>query len=320
MMKIKLNKFERVAGLFIIIAIVGVLVTALSAAIKQGWFEPKVQYTTTFTNADGVHQGTVVQMSGLRAGAVDSVEFEGDNRIRVTFYILGRFQDRVRTDSTVQLVRPFIIGERVLELNMGTPDAPLLAANSSLKSLETMDIMSLMSGKNMNSGLAKLSEILESMQVIVNAFADKSRAESMVRVFDRLDPLVRNMNTMSMEVIKLSKQVTHDDGVQKLITNLAVTTEEMNRILPEMNRQNPELAKDLAVMMQNLSVITKAMGPAMKEIEGELPGASVRLVEALHETVVVLKAMQKSFFMKSSVQEVRDEESSARMPANKNKY
>lgn len=320
MMKIKLNKFERVAGLFIITAVFGVLVTALSAAIKQGWFEPKVQYATTFENADGVHQGTVVQMSGLRAGAVESVEFESDNRIRVTFYILGRFQDRVRTDSTVQLVRPFIIGERVLELNMGTPDAPILAAHSSVKSLETMDIMSLMSGKNMNSGLAKLSEIIESMQVIVNAFADKSRAESMVRVFDRLDPLVRNMNTMSMEVIKLSKQVTHDEGVQKLITNLAVTTEEMNRILPEMNRQNPELAKDLAVMMQNLSVITKAMGPAMKEIEGELPGASVRLVEALNETVVVLKAMQKSFFMKSSVQEVRDEESSARMPANKNKY
>lgn len=319
MMKIKLNKFERVAGLFIVIAIVGVLITALSAAIKQGWFEPKVQYTTTFINADGVHQGTVVQMSGLRAGAVEAVEFESDNRIRVTFHVLGRFQDRVRSDSTVQLVRPFIIGERVLELNMGTPQAPMLAAHSSLKSLETMDIMSLMSGKNMNSGLAKLSEILESMQVIVNAFADKSRAESMVRVFDRLDPLVRNMNTMSMEVIKLSKQATHDDGVQKLLTNLAVTTDEMNRILPEMNRQNPELAKDIAVMMQNLSVITKAMGPAVKEIEGDLPGASVRLVEALNETVVVLKAMQKSFFMKSSVQEVRAEESSVRMPASKDK-
>jgi phospholipid/cholesterol/gamma-HCH transport system substrate-binding protein len=57
------------------------------------------------------------------------------------------------------------------------------------------------------------------------------------------------------------------------------------------------------------------LGPAVKEVEGELPGASVRLVQALNETVVVLKAMQKSFFMRSSVKEVKEEEHE-RVPAN----
>lgn len=316
MNKLKFNKFERVAGLFIILAIAGVILTALSAAIKQGWFEPKVNYTTTLANADGIHQGTLVQMSGLRAGSVQTVEFESDNRIRVGFYVLGKFQDRVRENSTVQLVRPFIIGERILDISVGSDEFPVLPGNSSIKSLETMDIMSLLSGKTMNSSLAKLGQMLESMQVILDAFADKSRAESVVRVIDRLDPLVRNLNTMSIEVIKLSKQATHDEGVQKLVGNLAVTTDELNRILPEMNRQNPQLAQDVASMMKNLAVMTKALGPAVKEVEAELPGASVRLIEALNETVVVLKAMQKSFFMKSSVQEVKAEESSRRMPAN----
>ncbi|MNL48442.1 hypothetical protein D3C87_1713010 [compost metagenome] len=64
--------------------------------------------------------------------------------------------------------------------------------------------------------------------------------------------------------------------------------------------------------------MTRALGPAMKEIEPELPGASVRLVEALNETVVVLKAMQKSFFMKSNVKEVLEEEAQ-RLPANTHK-
>lgn len=316
MSKVKFNKFERVAGLFIILAIAGVILTAFSAAIKQGWFEPKVRYTTTLKNADGIHQGTLVQMSGLRAGAVESVEFESDNLIRVGFYVLGKFQDRVRENSTVQLVRPFIIGERVLDLSVGSDEYALIAPQSSIKSLETMDIMTIMSGKSMNSTLSKLSGIFESMQVILDAFADKNRAEGVVRVIDRLDPLVRNLNTMSIEVIKLSKQATHDDGVQKLVANLAETTVELNRILPEMNKQNPHLASDLAVMTQNLAIMTKALGPAVKEVEGELPGASTRLIEALNETVVVLKAMQKSFFMKSSVKEVKDEESSGRLPAN----
>ncbi|MBV2167999.1 MAG: MCE family protein, partial [Bdellovibrio sp.] len=192
MMKVKLSKFERVAGFFILFAIIGVILTGLSAAIKQGWFEPKVRYTTTFENADGIHQGTLVQISGLRAGAVETVELESDNRIRVGFYILGKFENRIRENSTVQLVRPFIIGERVLDLSVGSEQFSLLPPQSSIKSLETVDLMSLMSGKNMNSYLTKLGGILESMQVIMDAFADKSRAESMVRVIDRLDPLVKN--------------------------------------------------------------------------------------------------------------------------------
>lgn len=317
MMKVKFNKFERIAGLFVVLAIVGVIVTAISAAVKQGWFEPKVRFTTTFENADGIHQGTLVQMAGLRAGAVETVELESDNRIRVGFYVLGKFQNRIRENSTVQLIRPFIIGERVLELTVGNEEFEMIPDHSAVKSIETVDLMTLMSGKHLNSYLSKLGGILESVQVLVDAFADKSRAESLVRVIDRLDPLVKNLNTMSVEVIKLSKQATHDDGVQKLVGNLAVTTREINKILPELNEQNPEMAKDLAVMTQNLAVMTKALGPAVKQVEGELPGASVRLVQALDETVVVLKAMQKSFFMRSSVKEVKDEETQDRLPANK---
>lgn len=316
MMNLKFNKFERVAGVFILVALGGVLLTGLSAAIRQGWFEPRVRYKTAFQSADGIHQGTVVQLSGLKVGAVESVELESDNSVRVEFYILGKFQDRVRENSSAQLVRPFIIGERVLDLSMGTEDFSVIPVGGFVKSNETVDLMTLMSGKNMNNYLAKLGGILESMQVIMDAFADKSRAESLVRVIDRLDPLMKNLNTMSSEVIKLSRQATHGDGVQKLVGNLNSTTSEINRILPELNERNPDLAKDLATMTQNLAVVTKALGPATKAVEGELPGASVRLLEALNETVVVLKAMQKSFFMRSNVEEVRHEESQ-RLPASK---
>lgn len=316
MMNLKFNKFERVAGAFILFAFLGVVMTGVSAAIRQGWFEPRVRYKTNFDSADGIHQGTLVQLSGLKVGAVEKVELESDNRVSVEFYVLGKFQDRVRENTSVQLVRPFIIGERVLDLSMGTEEFSVIAAGGYIKSQETIDLMTMMSGKNMNGYLSKLGGILESMQVIMDAFADKSRAESLVRVIDRLDPLMKNLNMMSTEVIKLSKQATHGDGVQKLVGNLNTTTGEINRILPELNEQNPDLARDLATMTQNLAVVTKALAPATKAVEGELPGASVRLLEALNETVVVLKAMQKSFFMRSNVQEVLQEEAQ-RLPASK---
>lgn len=311
----KFNKFERVAGLFVLTAILGAVGAAIGVAVKQGWFETKTYYTTTFENADGVHQGTVVQMAGLRAGAVEDVELLADNRIQVKFYVLGKFTNRVRQDSVAQLIRPFIIGERLLDLSVGTETAAPLAQGEPVLSTEALDLMSIISGKKMNQYFSKVGGLLENIEVLLNAFKDKGRAETIVRIFDRLDPLLKNLNTMSTEVTKLSRQVNKDDNLQLVLQNLAVTTAEINRILPDLNAANPEMAKDLAVMTQNLAMMTKALGPAMKTIEPELPRTSQRLVEALDETVVVLKAMQKSFLMKSNAQEVREEEAQRRLPA-----
>lgn len=319
-MKNKFNKIERVAGLFVLLAIAGVFVTAVSVAVKQGWFATKIYYSSTFENADGIHPGTVVQMAGLHAGAVDDVELQSDNKIKVNFYVLSKFQPRIRQDSTAQLIRPFIIGDRALEVSVGSEASPEVPQHEMIASNETLDIMSLLSGKSLGTHLAKLSSTLENLAHMVEALTDKDRTQSLVRIFDRLDPLLANIEVMAAEMTKLSRQATYKGNLQNVVSNLSVTTHELNTILPDLNRENPELAKDLAQMSKNLASLTndfKVLGPALKSVGPELPQATHRAVEALNETVIMLKAMQKSLFIRSSVQEVREEEAKLRKPASK---
>lgn len=313
-MKHKFNKYERVAGAFVLAAVGGVLLTAVSVAVRQGWFATKSYYSTTFEVADGVHPGTIVQMAGLRAGAVEDVELQADNKIKVSFYVLDKFQPRIRRDSTASLIRPFIIGDRVLEVTVGSELSPEMPQHQSLASAETMDIMTLLSGKALGTNLAKLSTTLENLAHMVEALTSKDRTQSLVRIFDRLDPLLANIEVMANEMTKLSRQATHKGNLQSVVGNLAVTTQELNNILPELNRANPELAKDVAEMSKNLAGLTKdfrVLGPALNAVGPELPQATKRAVEALNETVVMLKAMQKSMFIRGSVQEVREEEATA---------
>jgi phospholipid/cholesterol/gamma-HCH transport system substrate-binding protein len=317
-MKVKFNKYERVAGVFLLLAVGGVLLTAVSVAIKQGWFATKIHYSTTFEAADGIHPGTLVQMAGLRAGAVDDVELQADNKIKVTFYVLSKFQDRIREDSTTQLIRPFIIGDRVLEVTVGTEEAKVVPQHHTLASNETMDIMSLLSGKTLGTHLSKLGSTLENLSSMIQALTNKDRTQSLVRIFDRLDPLLAQVEIMATEMTKLSRQATHKGNLQNVVSNLATTTQEINNILPELNRENPDLAKDIAVMSKNLASLStdfKVLGPALTAVGPELPSATKRALEALNETVVMLKAMQKSMFIRGSVQDVRDEEARARKPA-----
>ena len=324
MMKVKFNKFERVAGLFVLFAILGCLVIALSVAIKQGWIETKVRFHSVFANADGVHSGTAVLIAGLRAGGVDEVELLSSNKIRVSYYVLGKFQERIREDSKAQLIRPFVIGDRILEISVGNQELPKLAEGADLRVEETLDLMSLLSGKRLGTSLEKISEMLGNLQYLMEAFLDKDRTKSMLSIFDKMDPLMGNMNTMSQEVIKLSGQLTHKQNLKKTLAQTAILTKELNVIIPELNRQNPELAKNLAQLTKSLSTMTqdfKEVTTMMKEMGPEIPTVARRALEALDEATVLMKAMQKNFFLKSSVEEVNNEESAeveqgTRKPAN----
>jgi phospholipid/cholesterol/gamma-HCH transport system substrate-binding protein len=311
---VKFNKFERIAGLFVAAAIFGFIFSLVSVAVKQGWFETKIYWTTSFISGDGVHPGTSVQIQGLKAGSVTEVELTGDNKVQVKFYVLSKFGSKVKQDSVAQLVRPFVIGERILDISVGSADSPVLPGNTAIESVEAVDLMTLMSGKNIGSYLSAMSGMMDNFKYLADAFLDQNRTKAFVDAFDRMEPLLRNLNAMSVEVIKLSKLATQDNNLGVVMKELAVTTHELNQILPEMNRRAPQMAKDLTSLVGNLAILTeefKVVIPALAEVAPDLPKASRRAVEALDEAVVLIKAIERSMFVKGNAQDVRREEAAA---------
>jgi len=308
---IKFNKFERVAGLFVAATIFGFVISLVGVAVKQGWFESKIYWTTSFVSGDGVHPGTTVQIQGLKAGSVEQVELTADNRVSVTFYVLEKFASKVKVDSIAQLIRPFVIGDRILDISVGAPESDRLAEHTMMQSEEGVDLLTIMSGRELGNYLKTMSGMMDNLKVLAEAFLDKNRTQAFINAFDRIDPLLKNLNTMSIEVIKLSKQASKDENLGVVLKELAVTTRELNQIIPEINRQAPNMAKDMTKLVGNLALLTeefKVVIPALAEIAPDLPQSSRRALEALDEAVVLIKAMEKSFLVKGNAEEVREEE------------
>jgi phospholipid/cholesterol/gamma-HCH transport system substrate-binding protein len=264
-----------------------------------------------------------VQIQGLKAGSVDDVELMGDNRVQVRFHVLAKFSHKVKVDSVAQLIRPFVIGDRVLDISVGSLEANILSPETMMPSAESIDLITAMGGRDLGNYLKTMSGMMDNLKSLAEAFLDKNRTQAFINAFDRIEPLLRNLNSMSTEVIKLSKQVTKDENLGVVIKELAITTRELNHILPEMNRQAPQMAKDMTKLVSNLAVLTeefKVVIPALAEIAPDLPAASRRALEALDEAVVLIKAMEKSFLVRGNAEEVREEEAKAakskkRMPA-----
>lgn len=295
-MKIRFNKFEKVAGLFVGIALVSSLVGLIGVAIKNGWLSSKVRYATEIESADGVHAGTTVQISGLRVGAVTAVELQMNDRVRIEFEVLERFANKIRKDSSVQMYRPFSLSEKVLDVSVGSDDQEFLPPGSTLPTHAASDVMDMLSGKKMGLLLSSFDNLASSLAIVGTAFSNPQRTKDLVQVMDTLKPLVQNLNTMSKEVTKMTMVA--------------------NKTLPEFTREVPDLGQQMGQIVKNLNVLTTEMQkltPAIGVIAPELPRTSRRAVEALDETVVLLKALQRSFLLRGKVDEVRDEE--GRKPA-----
>lgn len=295
-MKIRFNKFEKVAGLFVGLALLASFLGLVGVAIKNGWLSRKVKYATEIESADGVHAGTIVQISGLRVGAVTSVELQSNDRVRIEFEVFERFANKVRKNSSVQMYRPFILADKVLDISVGTDDEEFLQPGSVLPTHASSDVMDMLSGKKMGMILSSFDNLASSLAIVGTAFSNPQRTKDLVQVLDTLKPLVQNLNTMSKEVTS--------------VTRVA------NKTLPSFTREVPDLGLQMGQIVKNLNVLTtelQKLTPAIGVIAPELPRTSRRAVEALDETVVLLKALQRSFLLRGKVEEVRDEE--GRKPA-----
>ena len=297
-MKIRFNKFEKVAGLFVGVAALSCVVGMAGMALKQGWFSRKVRFSTQLDSADGVHAGTVVQIAGLRVGSVLEVDLTSNDKVLVQFEVLEKFKSKIHTDSHVQMFRPFILAEKVLEVSVGSEDKEELGVGSNIPVLSTSDIMDMLSGKKMGNMFASFDKLAESLKIAGDAFADPVRTKALVQMIDRLNPLVQNMNNMSLEVVKL--------------TNMANKT-----VIPSFQKEVPDFGKSLGQLVNTtggLMTEFQKLTPAISVIAPELPRTTKRAVEALDETVIVLKALQRSFLLRGNVDDIRKEE--GRRPAN----
>jgi phospholipid/cholesterol/gamma-HCH transport system substrate-binding protein len=313
-MKTKFNKYERLAGLFVLTAVFGSLAIAGAVAVKKGLFEEKLHLSTEMKNADGVHAGTEVLMAGLRAGAVTDVRLVSNERILISFEIGEAYRDRVREDSIVRLVRPFIIGEKVLEVSVGDDVHKKVAERSVLKSEETIDLMDLASGRKLGAYLSSMSQMTENAKYIIEQILDPKRSTNILKMFDEVQPLVRNMVGVTGEINTAMHTMNQKKQLVRMMDNLVSMSDQVNAMLPEFRKNSPQMASDLAKITRSVAVLSVQLEktlPLIAEATPELPKATRRAFEALDATVVTLKALQKSFLIRGSVREVRQEELAA---------
>lgn len=124
--KIKLPNVSRTAvvigALLIVLGLVGGLV---------GWQLYKRLTTNTvvayFPQALALYPGDKVQIMGVRVGAIDKIEPEGDT-MRVTMHYQNKY--KVSEDATASILNPNLVASRTIQLSPAYTGGPVMKNNA----------------------------------------------------------------------------------------------------------------------------------------------------------------------------------------------
>ncbi|MGV3621443.1 MAG: MlaD family protein [Archangium sp.] len=135
------------AGLFIALglALAGIVVFVIGK--ERRLFEDQNVYTGAFENVDGLALDSPVRLGGLNVGKVSKISFApdlGDKRIIVQMEISNRFQERIREDSIARIAGRGVLGDKAIDISLGSPDKPVVANKGELKTGLSGDISSLL--------------------------------------------------------------------------------------------------------------------------------------------------------------------------------
>ena len=130
-------------GIFLLLGLVVGSVLIFLVGDERHMFQRHATLQATFVDVAGLKVGSPVRMGGLDVGQVTHITFgaqESDRRIHVRFTMLAEQLQRVRSDSVVRIASKGLLGDKAMDLTMGTSRGQSVPDGATITSEESDDM------------------------------------------------------------------------------------------------------------------------------------------------------------------------------------
>ncbi len=183
-------------GLFVLGGLLLAGLVVLLIGRENRLFESQVQYRVLFTNVDGLTEQSPVWIGGRAVGKVSAIVFSenlADTRIEAHLEMSEAFANRVRTDSVARLTSLGVLGEKAVDITLGTAKGEPLPPGSLIPTAPSSDLSSLMktAGQLMEDSMAITAQVRKA----VEAYTDPRLVEDVAGTLDSLHSILEEVET-----------------------------------------------------------------------------------------------------------------------------
>jgi phospholipid/cholesterol/gamma-HCH transport system substrate-binding protein len=174
-------------GALVLTAILLFMGFVLSVGKRSALFEERYSLWTSFSSTEGLAVGAPIRLAGVSVGNVTRIAFGRDltdRRINLTLSVEQRVQDRIRADSVATIGTIGLVGDKVLDVTVGSADRPVLQSGARLASVDPVDYSGLLKkGDQILEHVTKMSASLDEFLSGGESAAGKRSLTEAVRSF-----------------------------------------------------------------------------------------------------------------------------------------
>jgi phospholipid/cholesterol/gamma-HCH transport system substrate-binding protein len=166
-------------GMFVLTGLALFTLVLFTIGNEHSLFSRHSDVYTEFANIDGLMKGAEVEIDGFNAGELTDIKVpnSASDRFRLELRIDERFKPLVKTDSVVTIGTEGIVGDKFLEIQSGTDNAPEATSSNTLPSKEPLSTANL---------LQKGGDLIDTANGTIKALQGK--------LFGTLDAVTKTVN------------------------------------------------------------------------------------------------------------------------------
>jgi phospholipid/cholesterol/gamma-HCH transport system substrate-binding protein len=192
-------------GIFVLVALTAFLAMIYALGAKSRLFEAKFTVYAEFSEVGGLAEGATVRLAGVQIGRVSGVQLPNQpgGRVRVDLSIAKRFADRIRKDSVARIETQGLLGDKIVEITVGTASAPPITPGDVIASKDPADL-----GQVVSQG----AQTVKDVAALAASLRETAEGLTKSRVIEDAGAAVANARKVTDQLARIVDEVERGKG------------------------------------------------------------------------------------------------------------
>ncbi len=257
-------------GVIIIVSLllfaVGILRLGGGAGLFSGTYTLYMQLENTF----GLKEGSTVRLAGIQVGNVEEITFSDDPanpEVVVRMDILDKYQDRIREDSDVSIKSLGLLGDKYVDISVGSPRSRVLQDGDAFKETPKPEMANVLA--KAGTGIDSLNAVIDQLRIIMGEVVEGDgtlgmllRDPDLYRDIDRavkeIEAIAANLHDSRGSFGKLVNEPDLYDNLLDVSAKARLVAENLNSGSLAKLSEDDEFYKNLREISDNLNLVSQS--------------------------------------------------------------
>lgn len=260
---------EKKIGMFVLIAIIGIIIIFAFIGIQQDIFTPKTSIYFITESGQGINEGMAVKLSGFRIGKTKKLSLDDIARVKVELSINNKYMKWIKSDSKVKLLKEGLIGESIIEITPGSLNA---------KEVPEKEVIPFEREKGISEMFEELKDeikpVVTDIKQIIHYVNDpggdiKQTLKNLRKVSEDIYTTKQHLDTLLQHSDKnVSNTVTKIDSV---LDSTKQTITSLDKMINKIDGNIPNIMQKVDKSLENVQRTTEEIKKAAEQSAPQIP-------------------------------------------------